>query len=440
LQPTESDWHARILDAPGDLHLRIVFADWLIARDDPRGRYLQLEARILLEPDHPDRRRWRRAANVLLREHQAAWEAGLRVTWRGGLIERARVTTAAELDRLATIAPALQLLEVWDHRAWDADIAENPVWARIGAVDARGQLGAVRQAAERGALRRLQRVRLDCHPRSGTQARHAAAALRSLATGRAPTLTELVAIRALPEALAGLEGGTHPLEVLDVYDGQVSPALIEALCRGPLLDGVRVLGFGRTGLDVDALLALVRSGRLAAVERLDIRNNRLRPASAWVPSLLHAAPRLRSLELMSAGLGDALHLLIEHHDRVPHLEELSLQGCKLTDDLVVRLLRSPLGRRLRALNLRRNDLTDALAPEVARLDGPASLVLVNFEGNDALRRPALLALAAAPYLSSATVTGGDMVPVGIGRPTTHERHGVWLASTAYEDASVIPPR
>ena len=68
---------AAIVEAPDDDAPRLVYADWLQSRGDPRGEFIQLQCQLAATPDDDRRRAMRIAENKLLAAHGKAWLAPL---------------------------------------------------------------------------------------------------------------------------------------------------------------------------------------------------------------------------------------------------------------------------------------------------------------------------------------------------------------------------
>jgi uncharacterized protein (TIGR02996 family) len=67
-----------ILANPGDRVLRLVYADWLEERGDPRGEYLRVECRLQDLPlDQAERQQLQERADALRRQCPANWLAAL---------------------------------------------------------------------------------------------------------------------------------------------------------------------------------------------------------------------------------------------------------------------------------------------------------------------------------------------------------------------------
>src|SRR5580704_765397 len=115
----------QVLAAPDDDAPRLVYADWLVLRGDPRGEFIQLQCRLAAEPDDANRRAMRVAENKLLAAHETRWLAPLRDALPAplrfeqykfehvrGFVERAKLTLSClpHVPALVARAPGLRTL------------------------------------------------------------------------------------------------------------------------------------------------------------------------------------------------------------------------------------------------------------------------------------------------------------------------------------------
>src|SRR5436190_2525391 len=93
-----------IREAPDDDTPRLVFADWLEERGDPRGEFIRAQCRLAQMPDdHPARPGLEDHAQDLLARHGDEWAAplqGVAEDWefRRGFVERVTLPGQALLD------------------------------------------------------------------------------------------------------------------------------------------------------------------------------------------------------------------------------------------------------------------------------------------------------------------------------------------------------
>ncbi len=107
-----------LLDEPEDRTTRLVFADWLDDRGDPRGEFLRVETELAgWVPDHRRRNEMLTRRRQLLADHEANWLGPLRVfandwLWENGL-------AYLSVDASCFVTPEFaRVAEEWFPRAW----------------------------------------------------------------------------------------------------------------------------------------------------------------------------------------------------------------------------------------------------------------------------------------------------------------------------------
>jgi uncharacterized protein (TIGR02996 family) len=136
--------------APDDDAPRLIFADWLEERCDPRGEFIRIQCCLASMPED-DRRRptlQEREYN-LLNQHRATWEGPLRqickvasITFQHGFPETIGISSAAFLtqgDQLFALAPirGLDLVDIVS-RGDMAAIAASPHLKNLTTLNLRG--------------------------------------------------------------------------------------------------------------------------------------------------------------------------------------------------------------------------------------------------------------------------------------------------------------
>jgi uncharacterized protein (TIGR02996 family) len=144
-ESTESRLRAAISASPDDDAPRLVYADWLLERGDPRGEFIQIQcmlgrpisalgrpisARGKLHPNHPmarstqperdpeSRRSLELREHALLREHQKTWIAPIRGYinswfWERGFVSRVDVNVKKFITHIADITDFSPLCAVY---------------------------------------------------------------------------------------------------------------------------------------------------------------------------------------------------------------------------------------------------------------------------------------------------------------------------------------
>lgn len=369
-----------IVAAPDDDVPRMVYADWLQSRGDPRGELIQLQCQLAAVPDDDRRRNIRIAENKLLAAHGQAWKQPLldrlppgfeyKLEFVRGFIEEATIPLAclSHLEVVLALAPLLRKLKVTT--SFDAHAMRIAQPRLAGVLDQPGfsQLRALELAL----------------PGGGNAIAHEVAAATTLRGLRA------LVIRA------------------SVWGDQVTFYAAPA-------DKLR--------LDDDGAAALAGSPNLGAVEHLTIEGNRIGPAG--LVAIAHGTWRLRELQagynfgaergLARSLVGPALATLetlglegtpLDPDDAValaggacsPVLRELLVEKCQLGAPGTIALcdaMRVP----MRRLRLDRNSLGDAGATAVAGCAGLAGLTSLEL-GHNRIGQKGAAALAKSPHLAS----------------------------------------
>ncbi len=303
------DLLAAILADPDDDEPRLVYADWLVERGDPRGEFIHVQC--ALARDHQKRGALIARERALLAAHGAEWLAPLhqwttKGIFRRGFVDEVRIG-APHFPRLAErIVHTLPLQSLVVHGLESRDVALHftgvsqlrqlrrlQITARIPLAH-----GAVRVLAEAPTLRSLERLSLaGCAIGDGGLAR--------LVSGRFRHLS------ALDLAANGLE----PMGIAMLADSEAFPALRELALADP---------FGPRGI-----AALVESPLGHQLARLTLHaaagHQGLRSISEA------AAMTLRYLDLADNDLDDRDAAVLAATDHHTLLEVLDLQANRIAD-------------------------------------------------------------------------------------------------------------
>jgi carbon storage regulator CsrA len=146
--PEEAAFLRDILASPDDVGIRLIFADWLQERDDPRGEFIRTQC-LLAELPVGDERRFelRKRERQLWNEHGQTWRAYLPEVLRSsafqrGFVEAVELSVAGFVGRAAEIflsSPVrrLKVLPPWSHGLAGA-LASSPHLARLSELDLGG--------------------------------------------------------------------------------------------------------------------------------------------------------------------------------------------------------------------------------------------------------------------------------------------------------------
>lgn len=347
-----------IHERPDDDLPRLVYADWLEERGDPRAEFIRVQCQ-LAEGGADDERRpalLHREAQ-LLAEHGAKWSAPLsalatRWLFRRGFVHHATLPARVFLDRGTELFAAAPLRRV-----------------RLTDLDQRVVVGT--ELGDSRWLPRLEGLELA--------GRMSAEQLRALLRSPGAASLRCLGLRGelSPAGLTPLGEGALPmLDELDLRDLPISRHL-EWLADARFR--LRHLGLSRCGLVADDARTLADSGQLGHLTRLRLRENR-QLGGIGVEQLvgspqlehlryldLHAchvvgrglralvrSPALRALVSLDVSDNHLPNLIYRHlakSAQLVSLRELNLSNNLLSESGVQSLLSGPLVGRLRSLHL-----------------------------------------------------------------------------------------
>ena len=356
-------WIAQIAAGPDDDRPRLVYADHLMERGDPRGELIAVQCALAHHEatDEPaDLHRLVRRERKLLDDHLVTWIAGARailrrhMTFRRGFVEHANLDDPQELaslmPRLQPITPLLRAVDIQQNLG--ALAAAN--LATIDEVVVHGVPDHAAMTALAGAhgRSRLRRLRLAVDG-VGDPALVALVelpfALHELAFGldrrpaqRLPILGRLAATPARAE-----------LDVLRVRKPAVLDELAAILPALPRLHTLQIAGGAPTGTSV---LALATAAPALTSLDLDDRDG-VEAVDVDLEALL-ASTALRRLRLANLALGDRHALALARSPHAARLTRLDLRGNEIGDAGATALVESEHLQHLQRLNLNVNSISD----------------------------------------------------------------------------------
>jgi uncharacterized protein (TIGR02996 family) len=432
-----------VLAEPEDDAVRLIYADWLEERGDPRGPFVRAQVRLAgLPEDDPARPDLDEQARDLLREHEEEWAAGLpgkAAAWefRRGFVERLTLTDEALLEhgdffgktlplRGLTLTTSGRLDRVADlpllHRIEALSLpgtAGNWPWERtgvchFGALVASPYLGRLRDLsvtdggmspanlqllAESPVLPRLRRLDLSRNTGVGPSSG------RLLAVSALSGLEELL----LSDTRVGLPGTTallgsrhltrlRRLELARADLRESQGALARALASWIVWPRLAALDLGQCYGAGEPLRAFLRSGRASGLRELRLGNCELGPAAVEALAATASPERLAWLDLGDNGLDHAAARTLADAPAFAGLTRLYLGGNPLRDRGVKALAASPHLRRLRLLDLHK---TEVGGPGVQALTALSELTDLNLADNY-VGLSTVQALATSPLLTRLT--------------------------------------
>jgi len=352
---------AQVLASPGDDTPRLVYADWLAERADPRGEFIQLQCKLAAEPDDSNRRAMRVAENKLLAAHGAAWLAPLREvlpqprqaeTYQfghvRGFVERAELTLACvpHLSALVERAPLLRELEIVRGAFEGAPKLAQPSLAGAFASSAFAQLESLEldlvgggnaiahEVAKAAVLANLRRLAIKASVWGEMTVVYAAppdrlalddegaAALASSPHLRGVTRLGLDSNRLTLDGVRAIANGAWRLEALELGHNQLEPdGLVDALA-GPALVGLRELSLRGTWIPPAEAARLASNPTFAQLVELDLESCTLGAQGIAAFCDAFALPALRRLRVERNSLADAGAHAIADCSRLSQLREL----------------------------------------------------------------------------------------------------------------------
>lgn len=424
ITPEEERLLAAIRDAPEDDQPRLVYADWLLERSEPRGELITTQCTLARLPeDGPTRKPLERRARALLAAHGERWYGGIEgleePTFERGFLERWWSVSAQAVvehaDRLWRLAPSRQLkieyaadaitqlaacpalaryraLRFWDTVIDDDEIARLarcPYLAgleELGIADCSlGDDGLI-ELARSPHLANLRSLDISGRDNDFRNTGFGALAgaifaprLESLAVRQRWLEPEAAAVLAAFPALVDLELGCNslgdtgvarlaelPLRLtsLGLYMNGITAAGARALAGSAVLDAVHTLDVSANPMGEAGGIALVGSPHLRSLRHLTYGGENGIPNAAVAAAIARSLPRLEHLQLSLARIGPDGAAALAAGD-LPALDGLGLHNNGVGDAGALALARSTTLPSLRWLDISNNGLTDAGALALA---------------------------------------------------------------------------
>lgn len=274
-----------VLDAPEDDVPRLVYADLLVQRKDPRGEFIRMQCALSsADITHGERLALRKSSAELLGKHQEQWivNAGLpknaEVIWSRGFIDRVTVNGepfAGAMGATLFATEPVRAATVSMNSARVAKLlAKSPHFHRLRELTIAGSFGD--EAIE---------TLLSEAPLSN---------LRALNLGSSKVGNGGFCFIATDPDLSALER-------LSVSGCNLQGALAEALSESWQLPALHTLYATRIGMDDEDLLALVNHPALTGLMTLTIARNEY---SERATIALLNSPSIAALRLLEIDLGD----------------------------------------------------------------------------------------------------------------------------------------
>ena len=333
-----------IREAPDDDGPRLIFADWLEERGDPRGAFIRVQCALeRLDPADPARADLEDEKRALLDRHEWEWTAplhGVASEWRfrRGFVEEMTLFAAENLlTRGETLFDSFPIQKVTLRLNHEhvAAVATFPLLARVRFLDVSGSV--LRDRGVEALLAALDAGRLTGLDLRGNGLENRA--VRALAAS--PLMRRLSSLDLSNNHALGLAGA-------------------RALAQAPAA-ALRFLGLSNTNIGLVGLRDLLHSSTLAGLTSLQAASIGYYGLAGAPAADLADSPvlsQLTSLDLGGFPGPGGLPTLLRSR-ALGRLTSLGLAGCQLRDDAVRALAESPHLAGLTALDLGRNGVGPA---------------------------------------------------------------------------------
>lgn len=342
---SEQSFVEAILHSPDDDALRLIFADWLEERGDPRGEFIRVQYALMDEK--LDKRTWfelKTREEQLIAEHGRKWAGPVKDVARfydfhRGMVEEVSLDAKLFLRhatllftsspiRSATIQPD-EAVPPWEVGPDLTDVFDCPHLSRLENLDlSLNELSdaTVHLLAECSHLNSLKGLRLE---------------LNQIGLDGARALANSTAF----PALRRLSLSYNPIEDMG----------FQTICASSALGQLTSLHVEQCDIGIDGLRSASKNFRLMNLEELNLGNNRMDRQTLAALARFPFAKTIQALRL--------------HHS---HLNSTAIQP--LTD--------SPTFAGLKTLDLGNNLLTDMAANHLAASPHLAGLKHLHLEGNN----------------------------------------------------------
>ncbi|NUQ64878.1 MAG: TIGR02996 domain-containing protein [Pirellulales bacterium] len=314
----EESFVGHIRANPLDEVPRLIYADYLEDRGDPRGEFIRIQCELSrrqigdpLRPELTARER------ELLDAHAETWLAPLRELgaigvsarcFRRGLIERIKIeadTFLANSGPLSAVAPALYGVELRDVGRVVDRLAELSLPSQIGCLDlSSNRLGPEHIARLKKApwIQQLEEFCLTFNELGDQGVVELASVawprLRVLALGR----------NGIGPQAAAAVGALPGLRSLSMLLNPLGPEGAARLAGSPRVESLEELDLAATAIQSQGAVALARSGGLKSLKRLNLRGNGI--AESALRELASVCPwNLTYLDLRSNATGPVRQVL-----------------------------------------------------------------------------------------------------------------------------------
>jgi uncharacterized protein (TIGR02996 family) len=356
-----------ILDDPDDDSLRLIYADWLEERGDPRGEFIRVQYALAgMDADDPRRPPLEARERTLLKEHGVVWAGPLPrlvedYAFGRGFVEKVTLNASCFVERgpeIFCLAP-VQTVRLNRGSMYLPAVANVPHLGRVRGLDLRylhlfQAPDALGRLLESHYLERLTSLDLTSNHITGR------------AVVMLPDSSRMSGITALHLGVNSI--GIHDLFPIRISSYFTCLAILD-LSGNPLGDGgaralmapgylaLCDLNLSGTGISDEGVHWLATSRHLAGLEKLDLRFNQIGDAGVQV---LAAAPTLGKLRVLKLGYNPVGTPGVRALASSPHMAQLTtldLRRSRVANNAAQALIESPYLSRLWRLDLRGNDIS-----------------------------------------------------------------------------------
>jgi uncharacterized protein (TIGR02996 family) len=273
---------ARVLEAPDDDAVRLVYADWLMEQRDPRGEFISLQCALARRSLDPQRREEYRGRTEQLRaEHEDEWAAAATIAeerfFRRGFIDEVRGPAKAFLagaEELFQVEPIRRLGLTGLSKELARKLAAATYLARVTHLTLQGTFGDSGTAELSRSPHFTSIVSLNLGPKIGPRG------AASLATS--PHLDRVVTLSLTSNTLGDTGAAAlarAPLSActaLHLSRNEIGDEGAAALAGGRHLTNLKRLSLNfNEGITDEGALALAKSPHLTSLQRLEVEGTEI---------------------------------------------------------------------------------------------------------------------------------------------------------------------
>jgi uncharacterized protein (TIGR02996 family) len=379
-----------IVEAPDDDAPRLVYADWLQSRGDPRGEFIQLQCQLAAAPDDERRRAIKIAENKLFAAHGKSWLEPLflilpapseiftpfKFELERGFVEEAHVTLDCipHFAQLWQRAPLLRRLRLMPNMIVSTPIKQPrlgglldaPQFARLRSLEVTlggGGNGIARDLAAASTLANLRELSLHVSVWGEGVGMFEAGAKDLVlddegiaALAKSPHLANVDTLlidsnRITSAGVTAIGHGPWKLRRLDLAHNLVEPESLAASLTGPAFAQLEVLGLAGIAFDPASIGRLVRSPSLRHLRELDLEKCHLGVEGITALCEHFALPALRRLRLERNSLGDRGSIAVAECAALANLTNLEAGHNRIGQKGAAALADSPYLAKLERLTL-----------------------------------------------------------------------------------------